>query len=207
MARISLSTPPNPQHRRPAMSSSLVRLCLFVLVAAGVVPAFGQQSTLRQFVRLDLPNVSLLDQEGVRHRFAQDLLRGKVAVVSFIFTGCTTICSPVGANMGALDKMLGAQVESAVSLLSVTLDPFNDTPTRLATWRRQFDDGPGWRLLTGDPDQVTRVLHAMRQDTADIAQHDAFLWIGNLRSMTWMRVSSLASPDALAALVRRMEEE
>lgn len=189
------------------MSSSLVRLCLFVLVAVGVVPAFGQQSTLRQFVQLDMPNVSLVDQDGVRHRFAQDLLRGKVAVVSFVFTGCTTICSPVGANMGALDKMLGAQVESEVSLLSVTLDPFNDTPTRLATWRRQFDDGPGWRLLTGDPDQVIRVLHAMRQDTADIAQHDAFLWLGNPRSRTWTRVSSLASPDALAALIRRMEEE
>jgi hypothetical protein len=47
----------------------------------------------------------------------------------------------------------------------------------------------------------------MRQDAADIAQHDAFLWLGNLRSRTWMRVSSLASPDALAALIRRMEEE
>jgi protein SCO1/2 len=189
------------------MSSSLVRLWLFVLVAAWVVPAFGQQGMLGQIVRLDLPNVSLVDQDGVRHRFVQDLIRGKVAVVSFVFTGCSTVCSPVGANMGALDKMLGAQVGAEVSLLSVTLDPFNDTPTRLATWRRQFDDGPGWRLLTGDSDQVTRVLHAMRQDTADIAQHDAFLWLGDPRSRTWTRVSSLASPDTLAALIRRMEEK
>jgi protein SCO1/2 len=189
------------------MSSSLVRLCLFVLVAVGVVPAFGQQGTPGQSVQFDLPNVSLVDQDGVRHRFAQDLIRGKVAVVSFVFTGCTTICSPVGANMGALDKMLGAEVGAEVSLLSVTLDPFNDTPMRLATWRRQFDDGHGWRLLTGDPDQVARVLHAMRQDAADIAQHDAFLWLGDPRSRTWTRVSSLASPDTLTALIRRMEEQ
>jgi protein SCO1 len=187
--------------------SSLVRCWCLLLVVAGAVPAFGQQGVSGQVVQLELPNVSLVDQDGVQYRFAQDLMRGKIAVVSFVFTGCTTICSPVGANMGALDKVLGAQVGAEVSLLSVTLDPFNDTPARLAAWRRQFDDWPGWRLLTGDPEQVTRVLHAMRQDIPDIAQHDSFLWLGNPRSRTWTRVSSLASPDALAALIRRMEEE
>jgi protein SCO1/2 len=183
------------------MSSLRAHLWLFALVAVGAVPAFAQP------VQLDLPNVSLVDQDGVRHRFAQELIKAKVVVVSFVFTGCTTICSPVGANMGALDRMLGARVGAEVSLLSVTLDPFNDTPARLATWRRQFDDGPGWRLLTGEPDQVDRVLRAMRQDTADIAQHDAFLWLGDLRARTWTRVSALAAPDTLADLIRRMEVE
>jgi protein SCO1 len=189
------------------MSNALVRLGLCVLLSVGAVPAFGQQATPGETVRLDLPNVSLVDQDGVPHRFAQNLIRAKVAVVSFVFTGCTTICSPTGANMGALDKMLGARVGSEVSLLSVTLDPFNDTPMRLAAWRRQFDDAPGWRLLTGNPDQVARVLHSMRQDVADAAQHDAFLWVGDPRSSTWTRVSALAPPDALAALITRMEHE
>jgi hypothetical protein len=54
---------------------------------------------------------------------------------------------------------------------------------------------------------VTRVLDAMRQDPADIAQHDAFLWLGDPQSRTWTRVSALASPDVLAALIRRMEQE
>jgi protein SCO1 len=188
------------------MSSALVRIWLFVVTVAAV-PAFGQQGTPGPGVLLDLPDVALVDQDGVRHHFAQDLIRGKVAVVSFVFTGCATICAPIGATMGALDTMLGAQARAEVSLLSVTLDPFNDTPARLARWRRQFDDGPGWRLLTGDPDQVARVLHAMRQDSADIAQHDAFLWLGDPRKRTWTRVSSLAPPDTLAVLIRRMATE
>ena len=50
------------------MSSSLVRLWLFVLVAVWVVPAFGQQDTLGHIVQLDPPNVSLVDQDGVPHR-------------------------------------------------------------------------------------------------------------------------------------------
>jgi protein SCO1/2 len=175
------------------------------LIAFGIAPAIGQPATSGRPVRLDPPDVALVDQTGVSHRFVHDLIEGKVAVVSFVFTGCSTICSPVGANMGALDEMLGGQ--GGVSLVSVTLDPFNDTPAQLAKWRAQFDSAPGWRLLTGDPDKVDRVLHAMRQDTADIAQHDAFLWVSDPHTGTWTRVSALAAPAELAALIKQMEGE
>ena len=191
---------------RPRIELRAAGLGLLALLAFRLLPAFGQQATPAQPVQLDLPNVALVDQDGAPHHFVSDLIQGKIAVVSFVFTGCSTICSPVGANMGALDQMLHADV-GAVSLISVTLDPYNDTPLRLAAWRRQFDDAPGWRLLTGNPDQVDRVLHAMRQDTADIAQHDAFLWLGDPRTNTWTRVSSLAAPDTIAALIKRMEAE
>jgi protein SCO1/2 len=180
---------------------------LLGLIALGAGPAFGQPEASGRPVRLDPPDVDLVDQTGATHRFVHDLIERKIAVVSFVFTGCSTICSPVGANMGALDEMLGRRVGAGVSLVSVTLDPFNDTPAQLAKWRAQFDRAPGWRLLTGDPGNVDRVLHAMRQDVADIAQHDAFLWVGDPRAQTWTRVSALAAPDALAAMIKHMEGE
>jgi len=177
-------------------------MCLWfvVLTALTPLPAVSQK-------RLSPPDVSLVDQDGVRHRLVSDLIEGRIAVISFVFTGCTTICSPVGANMGALDGLLGGLVGDRVSLLSVTLDPFNDTPERLAKWRSQFDDKPGWRLLTGDPEQVSRVLNAMQQSETDIAQHDAFLWVGDPRLKAWTRVSSLTAPETLAAFIRRMDGE
>jgi protein SCO1 len=187
------------------MIDRLTRAALAAMIAVAPLPAFGQITDLSQPARLVPPDVLLIDQDGLSHNLVRDLIRGKIAVVSFVFTGCTTICSPVGANMGALDRLLGAEVGPEVSLISVTLDPVNDTPERLSAWRRQFDDGPGWLLLTGDPNSVGRLLHAMRQDVADIAQHDAFLWLGDPRAGSWTRVSSLASPDSLAALIRHME--
>jgi protein SCO1/2 len=193
--------------------SRLAAWCgLAVALALGPTLARGQSPDLPspdlgEPARLDIPDVVLVDHDGRSHRMVRDLLKGKIAVVSFVFTGCTTICSPVGANMGALDQLLGSEIGTRVSLLSVTLDPFNDTPERLAAWRSQFDDAPGWRLLTGDPDRVRKLLHAMRQDEPNLAQHDAFLWLGDPRLGTWHLVSSLASPDALAALVRRLEAE
>ena len=153
---------------------------------------------------LHLPDVELVDQDGVPHRFLPDLVQGRIALVSFVFTGCTTICSPVGANMGALDHLLGARTRHEVSLVSVTLDPFNDTPDVLKRWRDRFDDAPGWRVLTGEPRAVEAVLHAMQADPADITTHDAFLWLGDPRSGTWRRVSSLAAPAELEKLVDQL---
>ena len=180
---------------------------LLGLVVLGVGPAAGQSEASRRAARLDLPNVDLVDQTGTPHRFVHDLIDGKIAVVSFVFTGCSTVCSPIGANMGALDEMLGRRVGAAVSLVSVTLDPFNDTPAQLAKWRAQFDSAPGWKLLTGDPDKVDRLLHAMRQGVGDITQHDALLWVGDPRSGDWTRVSALAAPDTLAAMIKHLEGE
>jgi protein SCO1 len=178
-------------------------LVLGLLLAALLSGRVGRAEEERP-AKLKLPDVELVDQDGVPRRLVPDLIAGRIALVSFVFTGCTTICSPVGANMAALDHLLGSRTGHEVSLFSVTLDPFNDTPAELAKWRAQFDDAPGWRLLTGDPRKVEALLHAMQADPADINGHDAFLWLGDPRTGTWRRVSSLADPAALVALVDRL---
>lgn len=174
---------------------------LLAAAAPAPLPDLGQPT------HLEIPDVALVDQNGASHHLVRDLIQGKIAVIGFMFTGCTTICSPVGANMGSLDHLLGSDVGKQVSLLSVTLDPFNDTPERLAAWRHQFDDAPGWRLLTGDPDRIDKLLHAMRADAPDRTQHDAFLWLRNPRTNAWTRISSMAAPETLAALIHQWETE
>jgi protein SCO1/2 len=162
------------------------------------VPALGRPA------RIDVPDVVLTDQRGERRHVMSELIAGRVAVVSFIFTGCSTICSSVGANMGELDRLLGARVGQDVSLISVTLDPLGDTPAQLAAWRAKFDDAPGWRLLTGDPGKVEQVLHAWQEDAPDITRHDAVFWLHDPRSGGWTRLAALSSPAALAALVTHL---
>jgi hypothetical protein len=47
------------------------------------------------------------------------------------------------------------------------------------------------------PPDITRPTLS---DPADIASHDAFLWLGDPRTGSWRSVSSLADPAVLAAL-------
>src|ERR1044071_2568052 len=83
-----------------------------------------------------IPDVALVDQNGRSVRFYSDMVKGKTVVVNFIFTSCTTVCSPMGANFAALQQRLGDR--SDVALLSVSIDPTTDTPARLRSWSERF---------------------------------------------------------------------
>ena len=46
-----------------------------------------------------IPDVRLTDESGHEVRFASDVLRQRPALISFIYTGCSTICPLVGATV------------------------------------------------------------------------------------------------------------
>jgi len=92
------------------MKVSLVVAALLSLLAAPLRSA-----------PLAIPDVALFDQNGKSVRFYSDLVKGKVVAMNFVFTSCTTICAPMGANFGALQAKLGNRKD--VALISVSIDP------------------------------------------------------------------------------------
>jgi protein SCO1/2 len=77
-----------------------------------------------------------------------DDLRGKVAIASFIFTRCPTVCPVVSMKMQRLAERLRG--ESRVVLLSFSVDPEHDTPAVLAKFAARFGADPTrWKFLTG----------------------------------------------------------
>ncbi|NIT75738.1 MAG: SCO family protein, partial [Thermoplasmata archaeon] len=77
---------------------------------------------------MNIPDTVLLDQEGQEVRFYSDLVEDRVVAINFIFTTCTTICPPMGANFGKLQKMMGERVGRDFQMISVSVDPAVDTP-------------------------------------------------------------------------------
>jgi len=88
----------------------------------------------------------VLDQGGRRLRFATDLVAGRLVAIQFVFTNCTTICPPLAATYGRLLQLLGDRAGREVFLISVSVDPTNETPVRLKAWAQKFGAGPGWTL-------------------------------------------------------------
>ena len=147
---------------------------------------------------LDVPDVSLVDQDGKPVRFYTDLVKGRVVAVNFVFTSCATICPPMGANFARLEKLLAGK---DVQLISVSIDPANDTPERLKAWSRKFGAGPNWRLVTGDRDAVTHLLKTLGVYTASVTDHSPLVLVGNDRAHRWTRAYGLAAPAKLAELL------
>jgi protein SCO1/2 len=159
----------------------------------------GQQP--ERVAGLQIPDVSLVDQDGRPVRFASDLVRDRVVAVNFVFTTCTTICPPMGANFAKLRQLLGERAGRDVHLISVSVDPRTDTPERLKAWAGKFGAGPGWTLVTGDPAEVTRLLKALGAYTPSIDDHSPLLLVGNAASGEWTRAYGLAPPAKIVEIL------
>jgi protein SCO1/2 len=174
---------------------------LLVLSAATPAPAAPPEKTLDG---LAVPDVKLVDQDGRPVRFYTDLVKGQVVAMNFVFTSCGTICPPMGANFARLQKFLGERPGPRVRLISVSIDPGNDTPERLKAWAGKFGAGPGWTLVTGDREEVTRLLKALGVYTGSAADHTPVVLVGDDARHHWTRAYGLARPDKLAELIGRV---
>ena len=54
----------------------------------------------------NVPDEQMLDHNGRAVRFVRDLVHGRVFVMNFIFTGCTTVCPPQTALAVRAREML-----------------------------------------------------------------------------------------------------
>ncbi|WP_437638397.1 SCO family protein [Sorangium sp. So ce854] len=148
-----------------------------------------------------VPDEVLVDQDGAQVHL-RELAKGRVLVVNFIFTTCTTICSPMTAIFGRLQDELGDAMERDVRLVSISLDPATDTPERLKRYAEKFGRRPGWVFLTGSRERVGRVLGALGGRAPIKEQHAPVTLIGREAEGRWTRVDGIAPPARLAEEVR-----
>lgn len=101
-----------------------------------------------------LPAFSLVDEAG--RPFGPERLAGKVSVVNFIFTSCPTVCPGLTAKMARLQGRITAP---EVQLVSVSVDPDNDTPEVLRAYGDRFGRDPSrWSFVTGELAAVKRAV-------------------------------------------------
>jgi protein SCO1/2 len=148
-----------------------------------------------------IPDVRLTDQSGHQVRFSSDVLRQRPALISFIYTRCTTTCPLVGATVATVTEKLQSDAEK-LAIVSISVDPDYDTPERLLDWRKLHGDIPQWTLLTGPKREINELLRAFGAYSPNLEEHSEILLIGPNASGQWVRMSSLAAWDKVAAEVR-----
>ena len=156
--------------------------------------------------KMEIPDVELLDQDGRKVRFYSDLVKGKVVVINFIFTTCTTICPPLGATFARVQKDLGARAGRDVHFISVSVDPATDTPERLKDWGAKFHAGGGWTFVTGEKQHIDELLRALGAATARREDHTPTVLIGNDARGQWTRTYGLAAPSRLVQIINNAVE-
>jgi protein SCO1 len=116
------------------------------------------------------------DETGKPRRLA-DLTRGKITVLSFVFTQCADLCPLATLRMAEFQDLVTDRPSliGEVRLVTMSFDPVRDTPDRMAEqaalWRS--DAGPEWHFVTAaDEASLTPVLEAYDQAVVAIPGED-----------------------------------
>ncbi|MFM9862987.1 MAG: SCO family protein [Micropepsaceae bacterium] len=150
------------------------------------------------------PNVELTTHDGKKVRFYDDMLRGKVVAINFIYTNCGDVCPLDTAQMRQVHTLLGDRVGKDIFMYSISVDPENDTPQALRRYMRTFDTGAGWTFLTGKQEDIVLIQRKLGLRIADIKKirdHDTRLMMGNEKTSQWIKRSPYDDPTILANIL------
>jgi len=156
--------------------------------------------------KMVIPEVDVLDQNGNALHFYSDLIKGKTVAINFIFTNCTTICPPLAATFARVQKEMGDKVGRDVYFISISVDPLTDTPERLKAWGAKFKAGPGWTFVTGNKEQIDKLLYALGASVSRREDHSPTVIVGNDVKGVWTRTYGLARTTELEGLIMNVIE-
>jgi len=152
------------------------------------------------------PNIALVNQDGKKVRFYEDLIRGKVVAVNFIFTHCKDSCPAETANLKQVEKLLGDQLGRDVFMYSISIDPKYDSPKALKNYAKKFKARPGWMFLTGKESDITLLrkklgLLGNGGKETKLGDHNLSFIVGNETTGQWIKRSAFDHPKVLAHLL------
>lgn len=151
------------------------------------------------------PNVPVVTHEGEKVRFYQDLVKGKIVVINFIYTSCPDICSLSTARLAQVRQWLGDRVGKDIFIYSITLDPETDSPDVLKAYAEAFDVGKGWLFLTGEPDDVHLLRYKLGERSRTLNEHRSDMVIGNDATGEWRRTSVMGNLKLLTQQIKEMD--
>jgi cytochrome oxidase Cu insertion factor (SCO1/SenC/PrrC family) len=151
--------------------------------------------------KIVIPDVEVLDQNGNTLHFYSDLIKGKTVAINFIFTNCTTICPPLAATFARVQKEMGDKAGKDVHFISISVDPLTDTPERLKAWGAKFKAGNGWTFVTGDKQEMNRLLNALGASVSRREDHSPTVIVGNDLKGVWTCTYGLARTAQLVGLI------
>lgn len=147
-------------------------------------------------------DTTLLDQDGREVRFYTDALRGKIVLVSFIYTNCTDICPTLMHNLSDVQDSLGDRFGKDVFFVSITVDPEDDAPEELKRYGERYNARPGWTFLTGKKSDVDTVIRRFGEFQDDFEDHSMVFVLGDVKNARWSKMRGDQPPETVLPRIR-----
>lgn len=152
----------------------------------------------RSIVRLAAPPIELVRDDGRHVRLGDELDDGRPVVLAFIYTSCTTICPLTSQTLSRVQQLLGPDHER-VHLVSVSIDPEQDTPARLREYAQTFHAGRAWQHYTGTRAASEYVQRAFGVYRGDKMSHPPAIFVRPALGGEWIRLDGFPTADQVLA--------
>ena len=153
-------------------------------------------------------NLEVIDQNGQRLNFYDDVLKDKVVAINFIFTNCQGACPLMTKNLTFVRDMMGGEVGKSVHFVSISIDPLRDTPAAMKAFAQTHDaDHAGWTWVTGDPDKLAAIVKKLGSYTDDPEAHTTQMLAANIRTAHWTKIAPNVPPKGVVERLKMLIEE
>jgi protein SCO1/2 len=158
---------------------------------------------LRSERSYQVPDVTLVDDGAHPVRLREALAADEPVMLNFIFTTCTAICPVMTRIFARVPQELGPEA-AKLRLISISIDPEQDTPKRLRAYAERVGAGPRWRFLTGSVEDIEAVERAFDAYRGDKMNHQPLTLLRPAAGRPWVRMDGFASAAELAREYERV---
>ncbi len=164
----------------------------------------AQDGVVRTLANYTVPDVKLLDVNGASVSLNSEFGdQDRPVILNFIFTTCTAICPVMSATFSQVQTSLGPQ-RNAVRMVSISIDPEQDTPAVLKAYAGKFDAGPQWQMLTGSLQDSIAVQRAFNVYRGDKMGHTPATFLRAKAGQPWVRLDGFASANDILREYRQL---
>jgi len=173
--------------------------------ATAKVPA-KTETSLDEKNRRYFTDLKVITHEGENLRFYTDILKDKMVVIGFFYINCPTAQPPL-MTFFRLQKKLGDRLGRDTMLLTISVDPENDTPEAIKEYAEKFNPQKGWLFLTGNENNMN-VINRKLGNTGSLPEgHLRQFLLGNLKTGNWMKLLETVPDIALSMGLHSLESD
>jgi protein SCO1/2 len=145
-----------------------------------------------------LPALKVTRADGKQMTLAEAIDDGRPVMLNFVYTSCNAICPVTSQVFVEVRERLGADRDK-VNMVSISIDPEQDTPSKLTEYAKRFGSAGVWAHYTSSSADAVSIQRAFDAWRGDKMNHQPTTYLRSSPGKPWVRLDGFFGPAAMVS--------